>query len=43
MIVEYLTQPIGGVIARPLLIAVAPPSSVVTTRMLLYDSGMMGV
>jgi hypothetical protein len=38
-----LTQPIGGVIARPLLMAVALPSSVVTSRTLLRELVMMEV
>jgi hypothetical protein len=37
---EDLTQPIGGVIARPLLMAAAPLNSVVAMTMLLRDGAI---
>ena len=35
------THPIGGVIARPLLIAVAPPKSVVMVRTLFREGAIV--
>jgi hypothetical protein len=35
------TQPIGGVMASPLLIAAAPITSVATTAMLLREGGIV--